>query len=366
MPHFECVAQQGIRSLIPYQPGTSIETIQREKGISDVIKMASNENPLGCSPNALTALQKIASSQVATYPAPSHHRLMSALAHKLNIETDRLFLANGSDALFNLLLICFGLHTGKAIVTHQFAFSSYAIQAHALQIPVHQVEIDADLRVNMQKLIAACTDKVGLVFIANPNNPTGLLIPPAQIKQLLEQISPSILVVLDEAYYEYAATQLNCNTVSWLEAHSNLVITRTFSKIYGLAGLRLGYAIAHPEIIALLQRTQLPFAVNQAALEAAYAALDDDLFIQQSLQMNQEGMLQLSQGFQQLKLTYLPSSGNFLTINYQQDTATLYDFLLNHGIITRPLHAYKMPQYLRVTIGTKEQNQRLLKALADR
>jgi histidinol-phosphate aminotransferase len=360
---FQELPHPGIRSLVPYKPGKSIEELQREKGLSSITKMASNENPLGCSPKALTAIHNITSSTIATYPSAINHPLMPKLAHHLGVDEAQLFLSNGSDFIFGLLINCFALHTGKHILTHDYAFSTYAIQAHTLQVPVQTVPINPDWSVNITNLSKACSPQTGLLFIANPNNPTGLLISQKEIKQLLEQIPEETILVLDEAYYEYAAGILACESTDWLLDHPNLVITRTFSKIYGMAGVRLGYAIANPIIINLLQRIQLPFAVNQVALNAACAALDDAEFMQQSLQVTRDGMAQLIEGFKQLQLEILPSAGNFLTFNWQKDATPVYEKLLDQGIIIRPLHAYRMPNWLRVSIGTTDQNNRFLHEL---
>ncbi|MFI4918816.1 MAG: histidinol-phosphate transaminase [Legionellales bacterium] len=360
---FQQLPHAGIRALIPYKPGKSIEELAREQGIVDIIKLASNENPLGCSPLALTALRAMSPHLLATYPSPINHALIPCLAAKLNIDTEQLFVSNGSDYLFNMLLHCFALHTDKHILTHDYAFSTYAIQAQSLNIPVRTVAINHDWQVDTDQLLHACNANTGLIFLANPNNPTGLLISQDKIKHLLQNIPASTILVLDEAYYEFAASQLSCSSIDWMAEHPNLVITRTFSKIYGLAGLRLGYAVANPEIIKLLQRVQLPFAVNQAALTAAHAALNDDEFIKLSLHTNQLGMEQIGAGLSKLHLTYLPSACNFLTFDCKEDSMSLYNFLLEKGIIVRPLHPYNMNQYIRVTIGTQEQNSRFIDAL---
>lgn len=360
---FQKLPHAGIRALVPYKPGKSIEELTREKGITNIIKLASNENPLGCSPLALTALRSMPSHLIATYPSPINHKLMPKLAAKLKIDVDQLFVSNGSDYLYSILLNCFALHNDKHILTHDYAFSTYAIQANSFNIPVRSVEIDINWNVSINKLIQACNEQTALIFIANPNNPTGLIIPQEEIKRLLEHIPKSTLLVLDEAYYEYAVSKMSCNSVDWLAEHENLVITRTFSKIYGLAGLRLGYAIANQSVINLLQRVQLPFAVNQAALTAAYAAVDDNEFLDLSVQTNLEGMIQMRGGLDQLNLDYLPSACNFLTFNCKEDGMSLYNYLLDRGIIVRPLHPYNMNHYIRVTIGTREQNNRFLNEL---
>ncbi|KTD06410.1 histidinol-phosphate aminotransferase [Legionella gratiana] len=361
--NFQQLPHPGIRALVPYRPGKSIEELAREKGINDIIKLASNENPLGCSPLALAALQEMSTHVLATYPSPINHPLMIKLAKKLKINPDQIFLSNGSDYIFNMLLTCFGLHNEKHILTHDFAFSTYAIQAHSLNIPVRSAAIHPNWQVNVDNLIHACTPKTSIIFLANPNNPTGVLIDQKEIKRLLDHIPESTLLVLDEAYFEFAESQLRYNSIEWIAQYPNLIVTRTFSKIYGLAGVRLGYAIAHPSIIEILLRVQLPFTVNQVALTTAYAALDDEDFLRLSLQTNADGMKQIRQGLDQFDIDYLPSACNFLTFNCKEDGMALYNYLLDKGIIVRPLHPYKMNSYIRVTIGTQEQNSRFLEAL---
>lgn len=361
---FQKMPHAGIQSLVPYKPGKSIAELQQEKGLSDIIKMASNENPLGCSPLALDALHHITSTTIATYPSPLHHPLMLKLSKQLDVNVNQLFLSNGSDYIYGLLINAFTLHNNKHILTHQYAFSTYAIQAHTLQVPVKTIGVDHTWRVDMDALIKACTKHTGIIFLANPNNPTGLLIPQEEIKYLLDNIPIDTLLVMDEAYHEYTTTKEQHNTIEWLSQYPNLLITRTFSKIYGMAGLRLGYAIAHPDIINILWRMQLPFVVNQTALHAAHAALDDHDFIKKSLTLNRRGMEQMSNGLKKLKLKQLPSSANFITFDCQEDGMMLYNYLLDQGIIVRPLHPYSMNNYLRVSIGTSEQNNRFLQVVA--
>lgn len=363
--NFQKLPHPGICNLIPYKPGKSIEELAREKGINNIIKMGSNENPLGCSPFVLDAIKKLSPHLLAMYPSPLNHPLIPKLAKKLNIDTSQLFISNGSDYIFNMLLTSFSLHNEKHILTHDYAFSTYAIQANTLNIPVHSIAINSNWQVNVDHLIQACTIKTSIIFLANPNNPTGILINPKEIKYLLDNVPKTTLVVIDEAYYEYAASQLSNTTLEWLSHHPNLIITRTFSKIYGLAGIRLGYAIANPSIIEILWRVQLPFMVNQIALTAAHVALDDEEFIRLSLEINTKGMEQMRQGLDKLGIHYLPSACNFLTFNCNEDSKLLYNYLLDRGIIVRPLHPYKMDNYIRVSIGTEEQNNRFLDALSN-
>lgn len=331
--------------------------------IENIIKLDRNENPLGCSSKALAALAQMPATTVSTYPSPTTHSITEKLATKLKVKHNQLFLSNGSDYIFSLLLTAFSQHTNKNILIHDYAFCSYGLLANTLKIPVCSVAINSDWQVNINHFIQACTPQTSIIFLANPNNPTGGLIRQQEIEILLDNIPKSTLVVIDEAYFEFALSQFNYNSIDWLEKYPNLVITRTFSKLYGLAGLRLGYAIAASTIIDKLQQTQLPFNVNQAALTAANASLDDEEFIKLSLQTNAEGMLQLREGFEKLNINYLPSAGNFITFDCQEDCAILYSHLSNKGIMVRPLSPYNMNRYMRVTIGTKFQNNRFLDAL---
>ena len=361
--NFQDLPHEGIRKLVPYKPGKAIEELAREKGITDIIKLASNENPLGCSPKALAELRALSPYTLATYPSPLNHPLMERLAAKHQVSEAQVFLRNGSDFIYTLLLNAYALHQNKHILTHDYAFSTYAIQARTLNIPVRSAAIHADWSVNIDNLLAQCDEQTALVFIANPNNPTGILSNAQDIERLLHGLPKHTILVLDEAYHEYAAKEFAANSIDWLSNYPNLIITRTFSKIYGLAGLRLGYALAHPDIISILKRIQLPFTVNQAALAAGYAALSDEDFLHRSLLLNTEGIAQMRKGLDELNIEYLQSACNFLTCNACEDTSRLYNFLLDKGIIIRPLHAYAMDNYFRVSIGTQEQNTRFLCAL---
>ena len=357
---YEQLPHKGIRSLKPYIPGKSADELASERGLTDILKLASNENPLGCSPLALKALSTLSAKTIATYPMSLHHPLRQKLASLLNVETPMITIGNGTDAIFCLLLTCFALHTDKHILTHDYAFSSYGIQAKTLGIPVVSTGVKRNWEIDIDAMIAAVTPQTALIFIANPNNPTGLLVKQADIKRLLQSIPSSTILVLDEAYYEYVDEADKAYGLELLKSYPNLVITRTFSKAYGLAGLRIGYAIAHPAITSLLYRIQLPFVVNIAAMTAAFAALDDLGFLEQSTHMTKLGLKQLQEGLTALNINYLPSAGNFITFDCNIDSMPIYEGLQEYGIIVRPLHPYGLNQFLRVTVGTKEQNIRFL------
>ena len=362
---YQLLPHEGIQSLSPYIPGKSAEQVANEQGLTNIIKLASNENPLGCSPLVTKALSALTPKQICTYPTSAHDPLRWKLAQKLAIDVEMLTLTNGSDALFPLLLICFALYSDKHILTHKHAFMTYGIQAKTLGIPVTITPLLPDWNVDIDAMIDACTEKTALIFIANPNNPTGLLISQSEILRLLQHIPETTILVLDEAYYEYIADTDKPRTIPLLARYSNLVITRTFSKAYGLAGLRLGYAITNPAITSIMQRVLLPFTVNKAALVAGSAALEDDDFIRQSVSNNINGLKQMQQGLAKLTFPQLPSACNFITFDYKKDTIPIYQSLQEHGIIVRPLHPYGLTNYLRVTIGTAEQNTRFLDTLEE-
>lgn len=354
----------GIQSLEPYIPGKSIEELAREQGITDIIKLASNENPLGCSPYVKEVLANLDSLQIASYPSPLNHPLMQKIKDKLAIDERMIILGDGTDLLFFFLLVSFALHTDKHVLTHDCAFLSYQVQAQTLGIPVVKTGLNENWQVDIDAMIHACNEKTALIFLANPNNPTGAFIPQDDIKRLLASIPPTTILVIDEAYYEYAYEREERASLDLLGDYPNLVVTRTFSKAYGLAGLRLGFAIACQEIIDLLRRVQPPFAVNQVALAAADAALDDENFIQWTREQNAKGMHQMQEGLRALQFAFHPSHCNFVTIDCQTDAKPVYQKLLSYGIIVRPLNQYGLPRHLRVTIGKSEQIARFLDKLA--
>lgn len=361
--NFKNLPHKGIQTLSPYIPGKSIEELAREQGISDIIKLASNENPLGCSPLVTEALARISGLQLATYPSPAIHPLRRKLSDKSGIDESMLCLSNGSDLLFCMLMIIFGLHNNKHILTHEMAFISYQIQAQGLGIDIRFSPLKDNYQVDIPAMVAACNIETSLLFIANPNNPTGSLISHDDLYYLMSNVPASTIVVLDEAYYEFTP-QTDNYSIQLLSNFPNLVITRTFSKAYGLAGLRLGYAIAHPEIIELILRQQLPFSVNQVAMTAGLAALDDEHFLAKTLANNLSGMEQMRSGLEKLGYTVLPSACNFVTFDCGMNATHVYEALLKQGIIVRPLAAYGLTNYLRVSIGKMEQNARFLDKLA--
>ena len=351
-----------VRSIAPYQPGKPIAELARELGLEErsIIKLASNENPLGVSPKARAAMHK-ALADLARYPDGNGFDLKNALARRFGVGLDQIVLGNGSNDVLDLAARAF-LHAGDHGVYSQYAFAVYplavqSVGARGVEVPAHSFGHDLDA------MAAAIDVQTRIVFIANPNNPTGTMLEAAALHDFLRRVPPTVLVVLDEAYNEYLAPELRAPSVQWLGEFPNLVVTRTFSKAYGLAGLRVGYALASPGVADLMNRVREPFNVNSLSLAAAAAALDDEAFVAESYALNVRGMRQIEDWLRALKLQWIPSSGNFVTFN-AGDGAAVYRGLLAEGVIVRPLGAYAMPAWLRVTIGLEAENARFLMALA--
>jgi histidinol-phosphate aminotransferase len=353
------LAPGNIRDIAPYEPGKPISELERELGVTNIVKLASNENPLGMSPRGLDALEA-AVAEVALYPDGNGFELKAALQRKFGVRPEQLVLGNGSNDVLDLAARAF-LTRGDSAVYSQHGFAVYPIAV--LSAGAQGIEVPArDFGHDLDAMRAAIRGDTKLVFIANPNNPTGTFIEAAAVKAFVASVPSHVLVVLDEAYTEYLRPELRADTFAWIDEFPNLVITRTFSKAYGLAGLRVGYAVAHPGVADLMNRVRHPFNVNSLALAAAAAALDDKEFLARSYALNQAGMRQLTQGFEQLGLSWIPSFGNFVAVKVGP-AARVYEALLHSGVIVRPIASYGMPEYLRATVGLYDQNQKFLTAL---
>ncbi len=360
-PKFQELAAPGVRGLVPYQPGKPIEELEREYGVSHAIKLASNENPLGPSPLALVAAHEALAS-LARYPDGGGFALRDELAKRLGVERDAITLGNGSNDVLELVARAF-VTPEDEVVFSQYAFAVYplvtqAIGAQAVVTPAR------DFGHDLAAMAASVTPRTRLVFIANPNNPTGTWLTSSALEDFVGKMPAHVIVVIDEAYFEYVAEPHYPNTLSWLSRYPNLVVARTFSKAYGLAGLRVGFAVSHPALANLLNRVRQPFNVNSIALAAAVAALGDEDHLAKARALNQEGMAILTRGVTVLGLDYIPSVGNFVAVDVGRVATPLYEALLYQGVIVRPLGNYGMPNHLRVTIGLPEENARFLSALA--
>jgi len=364
------LAAPGVRGLKPYQPGKPIEELQRELGIKEVVKLASNENPQGPSPRAIEAIQKQL-GETARYPDGNGFILRQALANHLRVNAAQITLGNGSNDVLELVARAFA-SPGDEIIFSQYAFAVYpivaqAINARAVSLPARNWGHD------LEAMAAAVTPATKVIFIANPNNPTGTWLTEKQLQGFLQKVPREVLVVLDEAYFEYASDARMAiadypNGIKLLSQYPNLIVTRTFSKAYGLAGLRVGYSVSREDIADLLNRVRQPFNVNHLAMVAAVAALDDSVYLQKTLQLNFDGLKQLQHGFAALELAYIPSCGNFLSVEVAgsagKSAARIYDALLREGVIVRPVANYGMPDHLRVSVGLAAENERFLNALA--
>jgi histidinol-phosphate aminotransferase len=348
-----------IRALATYQPGKPISELERELGLKDVIKLASNENPRGASPKALAAIRE-ALSDIARYPDGNGYTLKRVLSSRHEIHPEQIVLGNGSNDVLELAARAF-LAPGTQAVYSRHAFVVYrlatqACGAQGVEAPAKNFGHDLDA------MLQVTNAQTRIVFIANPNNPTGTLLSVPELQAFLQRLPQQVLVVLDEAYNEYLPDELKTPGVAWLKQFPNLIITRTFSKAYGLAGLRIGYAMAHAQVADLMNRVRQPFNVSSVSQAAAIAALDDQEFVTQSYQLNQRGMMQITQGFKRLGIRFISSYGNFVCF-FAGDAKALYQNLLRRGVIVRPIADYGMPEWLRVSIGLPEENEKFLKAL---
>jgi len=352
------LALANITALKPYQPGKPIEELERELGIKNIIKLASNENPSGPSEAVLSAIAT-AAKDVTRYPDGNGFTLKASIAEKYQIDSHQITLGNGSNDVLELLARTF-VSSQDEVIFSQYAFAVYPLVTQA--IGAKSVIASAkDYGHDLDAMHSLISDKTKLIFIANPNNPTGTHLSPETLLQFLDSVPDNIIVVLDEAYVEY--TTQSINTVDWLQVYPNLVITRTFSKAYGLAALRVGYSLSSPEVADVVNRIRQPFNVNSFALAAATAALGDDEYISQTKHNNDIGMHQFELGFQGLGLDFIPSKGNFICVDVKTSAEPVFRSLLQQGVITRPVANYGLPQHLRISIGLETENQRCLDAL---
>ena len=352
-----------VRSIAPYQPGKPIAELAREMGLkeADIVKLASNENPRGIGPRTRAAIEA-SIADLARYPDGNGFELKQALAKRYGVDIGSIVLGNGSNDVLELVALAF-LGPGRAAVFSQHCFAVYPLAtqargARAIVVPARNYGHD------LEAMARAIDDETTVAWLANPNNPTGTFARHDEVEAFLKRVPERVLVVLDEAYNEYLVPELRSDTFKLVKRHPNLVVTRTFSKAYGLAGLRVGYAFAHPSVADVMNRVRQPFNVNSIALAAATAALDDMEFVARSYAENLQGLRQLEEGARGLGLKYIPSHGNFITVQVGK-AAEIYKRLLRRGVIVRPVGGgYGLPEHLRVTVGTAEENRKFLGALA--
>jgi histidinol-phosphate aminotransferase len=355
------LAPEYIRSIAAYQPGKPISDVARELGMqeSEIVKLASNENPLGASPKAMKAIQA-ALGDLAMYPDGGGFALKAAISTKYAVQPEQIILGNGSNDILELAARTF-MKAGDSAVYSQHAFAVYplatqAVGASGIEVPARNFGND------LPAMLGAIRADTKMIFLANPNNPTGTFIPGAELRAFVQQVPQRVLVVLDEAYGEYLDDANVYDSVPWLADFPNVIISHTLSKAYGLAGLRIGFGLAHPQLIDLMNRVRQPFNVNHLAMVAAVAALGDDDFIRESRRVNEAGLLLLKAEFAKRNLQTIPAFGNFITFKID-NAKRVFESLLKQGVIVRPIAGYALPDYLRVTIGTDAQNRRFLAAL---
>jgi histidinol-phosphate aminotransferase len=357
-----------IRAIAPYQPGKPISELERELGVTGIVKLASNENPLGASPKAVAAA-RAALDEIGLYPDGNGFALKDALVQRYGVTHDQIVLGNGSNDLLELAARAF-LTVGDKVVYADHAFAVYALATQAVGatgISVAARNFGHDLDAMRA---AAVAQHAKIIFIANPNNPTGTFLPGDALHVFLRALPANILVVLDEAYNEYLPEECRYDSVAWLKQFPNLIISRTFSKAYGLASLRVGYALGNPQVIDMLNRVRQPFNVNSVAQAAAVAALQDADFVRQTFALNRRGMVQITEELGRLGLDYIPSFGNFVSfkiatpaLSEVERAMVVYRRLLELGVIVRPIANYDMPGWLRVSIGLETENDKFLSAL---
>jgi histidinol-phosphate aminotransferase len=355
------LAVDNVRSLSPYVPGKPIEELQRELGLSDIVKLASNENPHGPSPVALAAMRR-ALDDSWLYPDGSGHVLKQKLAAKLGVAPNQITLGNGSNDVLVLLAEAF-LKPGLEAIYSQYAFAVYPIAVQAAgAVGVVTPATTPELGHDLAAMARAITSRTRLIFIANPNNPTGSWVPAAPLRAFVAKVPAHALVVLDEAYFEYTQGMDLQDGATWLADFPNLVVVRTFSKAYGLAGVRVGYALSHPTVADMLNRVRQAFNVSVVGLAGAAAALDDTAHLDNAVRIAVSERSRVADRLTRIGVPVLPSAGNFLLLHAGAKAREKFEALLRRGVIVRPVGNYHLPEHLRVTLGTPEQNDRFLSA----
>jgi len=351
--------RNAVQSMKPYIPGKPVEDVQRELGISDLTKLNQNENPLGPSPRALAAAAA-ALSQAHTYPEGSARSIREKLSTKWGLPADWFIIGNGSDEVFRLLAETY-LEPGDRVVVPAPSFAGYPLVTELMGAEVISVPLVAHTMDLPAMAQAAVARQARLIFLCRPNNPTGAVFAAEAMPAFMARLPQDIYVVLDEAYREFDDSEFDSRQL--VAQYPNLIVTRTFSKVYGMAGFRLGYGVARPELIAPLHTVRDPFSINNLAVAAAIAALDDQAHLQRTLALTTEGKQYLYAAFDRLGLHYVPSHANFILFGTDAEAVDVYGALLRRGVLVRPCASFGLPHNLRVTVGTPEENQRFVTAL---
>lgn len=355
------IANEGVKTLAPYQAGKPIEELERELGISNIVKLASNENPFGFPESAKQAILKQL-NDLTRYPDANGFELKATIAKKFGVQPNQITLGNGSNDLLELFAHTFASEKDE-IIYSQYAFIVYPLVTKAINAVAREIPAK-DWGHDLAAFEQAINDKTKLIYIANPNNPTGNFLSQQEVEHFLAKVPVNVIVVLDEAYTEFTDPAERLDSFALVQKYPNLIVSRSLSKAYGLAGLRIGYAVSHPEIADLLNRVRQPFNCNSLALAAAIAVAQDDDFIAKVAENNRNEMKRYEAFFKANQLEYIPSKGNFITVDLKQPAQPIYQALLNEGVIVRPIAGYGMPNHLRVSIGLPEENDRFFDALS--
>lgn len=352
------LVSEGIENLVPYKVGKPMDELERELGITDSIKLASNENPLGPSPKAIEAVKDVLGG-LNRYPDGAYFTLKDKLSTFVGVSSDMLTLGNGSNEIIELLIRTF-ITTGDEVIMGSPSFAVYPIIVKGAGGVAIEVPLD-DLTIDLDAMADKITDKTKLIFIANPNNPTGTIVTSVDFDRFMEKVPDNVIVCMDEAYFEYVGSREFPDSLKYVKEGRSVVILRTFSKIYGLAGLRVGYGIATREISDYMNRVRQPFNVSSVSEAAAIGALDDSDFVTKSINMNNKGFDYLSKELKNLGFEVEPTEANFFLVKVGNGTE-VYNKLLAKGVIVRPMKSYNMDEYLRITIGTEKENKRFIEA----
>ncbi len=356
------LTRKGILDLKPYIPGKPIEEVQRELGLKEVVKLASNETSLGPSPLAVEAIEREIKN-INFYPEGTSRLLREKLAKKLNISEDFIIIGNGADNIIDLTGMTF-INQGDEVITSETTFPAYETITKIMGGEFISVGLK-DFCFDLEGITERITGKTKMIYLCNPNNPTGTIVKKNSVEKMMIQIPEDVIVVFDEAYYDYVEETDYPDSLSYVLEGKNVIILRTFSKIAGIAGVRIGYGIAKPELIGYLRRVVNPFTTNRLAQVAALASLDDETHYKQVLKVNKEGKQYLYQELDKLNFFYLPTETNFIFIDLKEDSQLFFEKCLRKGVIVRPGKIYGTPTFIRVTIGTHSENEKFIQVLTE-
>jgi len=354
--------RKGIIDLKPYIPGKPIEEVKRELGLKEVVKLASNETSIGPSPLAVEAIKKEVEN-INLYPEGSSRVLREKIAYKLNLDKEMIIIGNGADNIINLIGMAF-INEGDEVITGEITFPAYETITKIMGGKLILVKLE-NYHFDLEEIIQRINKKTKIIFLCNPNNPTGTIVEKEEVTDFMKKVTQDVIVVFDEAYYDYVEDKDYPDSLSYVLEGKNVIITRTFSKIAGIAGVRVGYGMARPELIGDLRRVVNPFTTNRLAQVAALASLDDEEHYKKVLKSNQEGKKYLYKELKKLGLFYLPTEANFIFIDLKRNSKDIFERLLKKGIIIRSGETWGCPNFIRVTIGTAYENQGFVQALKE-